>query len=293
MTIATNKEKLVSVSVMGHIAEPGFPGLPASPYLLNSEGQPFLLPMFGGIVYDVSVGDTAYGWLADTIHPSVSIKLDDDRGNRGLNIFSCIGNEAIVMTGDATGERGTVTGKSGRFSEHVIVHFPVAMREKMAIGDKIIVRSKGVGMQLPDHPNIKFKSCSPELFEALGASTDTDGKLSVPVTAVVPPHLLGAGAGLTSEGGSIHVQTADKEALAQAGLDTLRLGDVVALQDYDSIWNHGYRRGAMGIGVIGQGDSPRHGYGPGISMLMTAAVNAIEPVITPNVNLKELLNLPD
>jgi len=293
MSIQTNVEHLVAVSVMGQIAEPGFPGLPASPYLLTAEGKPFLLPMFGGIVYNVSVGDSAYGWLADTIHPSVSIKLNDDVGNRGLNIYACIGNTATVMTGDAKGERGVVTGKSGRFSEHVIVHFPLAVRQRMAIGDKIVVRSHGVGMALPDYPDVQFKSCSPALFDALGASAGGDGKLCVPVTAVVPPHLLGAGAGLTSEGGSIHIQTTDKAALAEHGLDQLRLGDVVALHDYDSRWNHGYLRGAVGIGVIGQGDSPRNGYGPGVSMLMTAAVSAIEPVITPHINLKSLLNLPD
>lgn len=289
----TNADKLVSVSVMGHIAEPGFPGLPASPYLLTSEGKAFLLPMFGGIVYNVSVGDSAYGWLADTIHPGVSVKLNDDRGNRGLNIFSCVGNEAIVMTGDAKGERGMVTGKSGRFSEHVIIHFPKAIREKMAIGDKIVVKSKGVGMELPDAPNVKFKSCSPELLDKLNVSMGGDGQVCVPVSAIVPPHLLGAGAGLTSEGGSVHVQTTDKAALAEHNLDNLRLGDIVALKDYDSSWNHGYRREAMGIGVIGQGNSPRNGYGPGITLLMTAVGGAIEPVVTPNMNLKDLFDLPD
>ena len=288
----TNADKLVSVSVMGHIAEPSFPGLPASPYLLTAEGKPFLLPTFGGIVYNVSVGDSAYGWLADTIHPGVSISLADDRSNRGLNIYACVGNTAVVMTGDASGERGTVTGKSGRFSEQVIIHFPKATREKMAIGDKIVVRSKGVGMALPEHPNVQFKSCSPELFDALGVTTD-DNTLCVPVSATVPPHLLGAGAGLTSEGGSVHVQTVDKDALAEHGLDTLRLGDVVALQDYDSRWNHGYRRGMVGIGVIGQGDSPRSGYGPGITLLMTAPASAMQPVVTENVNLKDLFNLAD
>lgn len=293
MSIATNADKLVSVSVMGQIAEPGFPGLPASPYLLTSEGTPFLLPQFGGIVYNVSVGDSAYGWLADTIHPGVSISLKDDNGNRGLNIYACVGNTAIVMSGDAKGERGVVTGKSGRFSEHVIVHFPKATREKMAIGDKIIVKAAGVGMKLDDFPEVRMKSCGPELFDKLGVTGEAGGPLCVPVTAVVPPHLLGAGAGLTSEGGSVHVQTTDKDALAEHGLDNLRLGDVVALKDYDSRWNHGYLRGAVGIGVIGQGDSPRNGYGPGITMLMTAAVSAIEPVITENVNLKELLGLVD
>ncbi|RPI96038.1 MAG: DUF4438 domain-containing protein, partial [Chloroflexi bacterium] len=118
-------------------------------------------------------------------------------------------------------------------------------------------------------------------------------KLNVPVAGVVPPHLLGAGAGLTSEGGSLHIQTQDREALREAKLDHLRLGDVVALADYDSRWNHGYLRGAVGIGVVGQGDSPRAGYGPGITLLMTATGGEIEPIVTQGVNLKEIFNLPD
>lgn len=291
MSVRTNADRLVSVSVMGQIASPGFPGLPAEPYRLDADGKPFLLPTYGGIVYNVSVGDSAYGWLADCIHPGVSITLKDDRGNRGLNILACVGNTAVVMTGGAQGERGVVTGKSGRFSEHVIIHFPRSVREKMAIGDKIVVRATGVGMELLDHPDVKLKSCSPEFLENLEVTTNSEGKLSVPVVGVVPPHLLGAGAGLTSEGGSLHIQTKDKAALKDAGLEDLRLGDVVALSDYDSSWNHGYLRGAIGIGVIGQGDSPRAGYGPGITLLMTSVKTGIVPAITPGVNLKDVFSL--
>jgi hypothetical protein len=291
MTVRTNVDRLVSVSVMGQIASPGFPGLPAEPYRLDADGKPFLLPTHGGIVYNVSVGDSAYGWLADCIHPGVSIHLSDDRGNRGLNILSCVGNTAIVMTGQAAGSRGVVTGKSGRFSEHVIIHFEESIREKMAIGDKIVVKARGVGLELTDHPDIKIKSCSPELIENLEMTTNADRKLSVPVVGVVPPHLLGAGAGLTSEGGSLHIQTKDRKALKDAGLQELRLGDVVALADYDSSWNHGYLREAIGIGVIGQGDSPRAGYGPGITLLLTSATNGIDPVVTPGVNLKDVFDL--
>jgi hypothetical protein len=242
-------------------------------------------------VYNVSVGDSAYGWLADCIHPGVSIKLSDENGNRGLNILACVGNTAIVMTGEAKGTRGVVTGKSGRFSEHVILHFDKAAREKMAIGDKIMVKSLGIGLDLLDHPDVKVKSCAPELLEGLEVTTASDGKLNVPVVAVVPSHLIGAGAGLTSEGGSLHIQTGDKDALRQAGLDTLKLGDVVALADTDSSWNHGYLRGAVGIGVVGQGDSPRNGYGPGVTVIMTSASNGIQPVVTPGVNIKEVFGL--
>ena len=293
MSVRSNVDKLVSVSVMGQIASPGFPGLPAEPYRLDADGKPFLLPTWGGIVYNVSIGDSVYGWLGDCIHPGVSISLADDRGNRGLNIFACVGNTAVVMTGEAKGTRGIVTGKSGRFSEQVIIHFPKDVRKKMAIGDKIVVRAKGVGLQLTDHPSVKIKSCSPELIDNLEVTTSSDGKLNVPVVASVPAHLLGAGAGLTSEGGSLHIQTVDKDALADAGLTDLKLGDVVALENYDSSFNHGYLRGATGIGVIGQTDSPRSGYGPGVTLLMTASGNVIQPHIKAGVNLKDLFTIDD
>ncbi len=290
-SLKSNIDQLVCVSVMGQIASPGMPGLPAEPYRLDADGRPFLLPTYGGIVYNVSVGDSAFGWLADCIHPGVSISLKDENGNRGLNLFACVGNTAVVMSGEARGARGIVTGKSGRFSEHVIVHFSRADREKMAIGDKINIKSKGVGMVLADHPSVRLKSCSPELLDGLEVTTAPNGKLAVPVVAVVPPHLIGAGAGLTSEGGSIHIQSQDRDALREAGLDTLRLGDIVALADTDSSWNHGYLRGGVGIGVIGQGDSPRAGYGPGVTLLMTSAAGGIEPVVTPGVNLTQIFTV--
>ena len=289
MSAKNNAKNVVSVSVQGNIAPPKMPPLPAMPYSLDSEGKPFLIPAYGSIVYNVSVGDSAYGWIADCIHPSVSVKVEDAMGNRGLNTLACVGNTAIVMTGSAQKARGIVTGKSGRFSEHVIIHFDQEARELMAIGDKIVIRAKGVGFTFDDHPDIKVKSCSPELIDALEVTTTSDGKLSVPVVGKVPPHLLGAGAGLTSEGGSIHIQTADHNAVKEAGLDNLRLGDLVALSDYDSSWNHGYLRNAIGIGVVAQGDSPRAGYGPGITLLMTSASGNIEPMVTPGVNLKDLI----
>jgi hypothetical protein len=75
MSVRTNVDKVISISVMGEVAAPSMPGLPASPYAITSEGVPFLLPAWGSIVYNVSVGDSAYGWLADCIHPGVSVTL--------------------------------------------------------------------------------------------------------------------------------------------------------------------------------------------------------------------------
>ena len=290
MTLRLNESDLVSVSVGGVIAHPGFPGLPAEPYRLSADGRPFLLPTFGGIVYNVSVGDRAFGWAADCIHPGVSIRGTDDLKNRGLNVFACVGNTATVMTGQAQGAKGVVTGKSGRFSEQLILHFPVETRRKMAVGDQIVVRSIGTGLEIAGHEAVACKGLSPALLKALPKRIE-DGVLKIGVVATVPAHLVGAGAGLTSEGGSLHIQSTDRAELARAGLDTLRLGDVVAIDNTDSRYNHGYLRGALGIGVVGQTDGPRAGYGPGLTVIMTAPGGELGCFEAPGTNLATLLSL--
>lgn len=290
MSIATNAADLVTVSVAGQVANPAMPGLPAEPYRLTADGTAFLWPTFGGIVYNVSVGDSAFGWTADCIHPSVSISHANADKNRALNIFACVGNGALVVNGAAKGARGVVTGKSGRFSDQVIIHFDMETRRKLAVGDQILVRSEGVGLALPDLPAVAFKSLSPRLFDLLPKRME-DGVLKIGVTAVVPPHFIGAGLGLTSEGGSLHIQSTDRGALADLGLDKLRLGDVVALQDTDSRYNHGYLRGAASIGIVGQTDGPRPGYGPGLTIVMTAPAGQLGWFDAPDANIADLLEL--
>ena len=290
MTVTFNEADLVAVSVGGVIAHPGFPALPAEPYRLAADGTPFLLPAWGGIVYNVSVGDRAFGWAADCIHPGISIRGTDDLRNRGLNVYACVGNTATVMTGQAQGAKGVVTGKSGRFSEQVIVHFPVEIRRKMAVGDQIVVRSVGTGMAIDGYPEVNCKGLSPALFKSL-PKTDGNGVLKVGVVGVLPAHLVGAGAGLTSEGGSLHMQSTDRAALKEAGLDALRLGDLIAIEDTDSRYNHGYLRGALSIGVVGQTDGPRAGYGPGLTVILTAPKGELGYFIDPAANLASLLAL--
>ncbi len=290
MTVTFNEADLVAVSVGGVIAHPGFPALPAEPYRLAADGTPFLLPAWGGIVYNVSVGDRAFGWAADCIHPGISIRGTDDLRNRGLNVYACVGNTATVMTGQAQGAKGVVTGKSGRFSEQVIVHFPVEIRKKMAVGDQIVVRSVGTGMAIDGHPEVNCKGLSPALFKALPKRSE-NGVLRIGVVGVLPAHLVGAGAGLTSEGGSLHMQSTDRAALKEAGLDALRLGDLIAIEDTDSRYNHGYLRGALAIGVVGQTDGPRAGYGPGLTVVLTAPKGELGYFIDPAANLAALLAL--
>ena len=89
------------------------------------------------------------------------------------------------------------------------------------------------------------------------------------------------------------MQSTDRELLAELRLDQLRLGDLVALDDTDSRYNHGYLRGARAIGVVASTDGPRAGYGPGIAILMTAPAGQLGSFESPEANLVQLLNLED
>jgi hypothetical protein len=155
-----------------------------------------------------------------------------------------------------------------------------------------LIRAEGVGLRLTDHPGVSLKGISPELLAALSAREE-EGQVAFGVTARIPAHLVGAGLGLTSEGGSLHMQSTDRDLLAELGLDRLRLGDLVALEDTDSRYNHGFLRGARALGVVASTDGPRAGYGPGIAILMTAPAGELGSFDAPDANLAHLLELED
>ncbi len=97
--VETNVAQVIKMSVMGQVISPSYPSLPALPHQIDRDGRPRLLPTFGGIVYNVRLGDSVYGWAGDLIEPGVAIKAPDAAANQALNVFACVGNEAVVMSG--------------------------------------------------------------------------------------------------------------------------------------------------------------------------------------------------
>ena len=160
--LKTNVEKLIKISVMGEIASPTIRNV----YNVSATGKPLVLPGVGGITYNLRVGDPACGWEADHVEPGVSIenKENDARSgqaaNTAYNVLSCVGNKATVVSGEAKGAQGTVTGKHGGI-EHVLVDFPTEVLEKLVLGDRILVKAFGVGLKLLDYPDIKVLNMDP------------------------------------------------------------------------------------------------------------------------------------
>ena len=139
--LRTNVDKLPIMSVAGVVWHPKFGGRIRT----DVEGQAFFLPGVGGIVYNAKIGDPCVGWAADHLEPGVSTRHKDNDHNSSYQMLACIGNEAIVKSGDAKGEKGFVTGKHGG-CDHVMIHFPEETLEKLSIDDNIGIKAVGQGM---------------------------------------------------------------------------------------------------------------------------------------------------
>lgn len=287
--LKTNVDRLVRISVMGEVSSPVF----RASYRISSEGVPMVLPGVGGITYNVRVGDPATGWEADHVEPGVSVKnKDKPEMNRALNLLACVGNEAKVVSGDAKGSKGVVTGKHGGI-EHVLIDFPTDVMEKMLIGDKVLIKAFGVGLKLLDFPEIKVMNMDPRLLEAIDPKPIGD-KLEVPVTHIIPAAVMGSGLGADQTySGDYDIQLFDENVRQRYNLDTLRLGDLVAIENTDHSYGRVYREGAITIGIVVHSDCVISGHGPGVTTLFTSREGKIKPRIDPDANIAKILKIRD
>jgi hypothetical protein len=255
-----------------------------------------VFPGVGGITYNVRVGDLAVGWMADHVEPGVSLENKETEvrspqgPNYALNVLSCVGNEAVIVTGDAKGEKGVVTGKHGGI-EHVLVDFSLETMERMIIGDKVMIKAFGVGLKLLDFPEVKLMNLDPNFLEVLGLKGDV-GILEIPVTHRVPAKVMGSGLGANNVySGDYDIQLFDEETKKEYGLEDLRLGDLVAIMDADHSYGRIYRMGAVSIGIVVHTDCIISGHGPGVTTLFTSRIGKIIPKIESTANIATILKL--
>ena len=79
--------------------------------------------------------------------------------------------------------------------------------------------------------------------------------------------------------------------MREHGLADLRLGDLVAVRDWDATHYTGYRDGGVTVGVVASGDSPLAGNGPAVTVLLSAGDGSLEPELDPGANLAAMLGL--
>jgi hypothetical protein len=291
--LRTNVDKLVKISVMGEVASPV---VGRSVYNVSATGTPSVLPGVGGITYNIRVGDLACGWEADHVEPGVSVenKENDPRygqgANAAFNVLSCVGNEATVVSGDAKGAKGVVTGKHGGI-EHVLVDFPPETLEKLVLGDKVLVKAFGVGLKLLDFSDVKTMNMDPAFLKKLNPKAMGE-KLEVPVTHLIPAAIMGSGLGANQTySGDYDIQLFDESVIEQYNLEDLRLGDLVAIIDADHSFGRIYRQGAITVGIVVHTNCVTAGHGPGVTSLFTSSSGKIIPQINAKANIASLLKL--
>lgn len=297
--MAWNQDELVEISVQGQIAPPT---LREAIYRVEADGRVRMLPGIGGITYNFRTGDSAVHMAGNHVEPAVSIydpgleSLRTSAENRALNALASIGNPAVVRSGRATGSTGWVIGKHGG-AEHVMVDFPASVYPDLSIGDFILVRAVGAGMELTNAAGVKVMNASPRLMEALneaGAGVDADGTLHIGVTHRVPARIMGSGLGKDQVySGDYDIQLFDPETVREYRLETLRFGDLVAIIDADHSYGRIYLTGAVSVGVVAHGRSDSAGHGPGVTTLFTSTEGNISVHIDPDANLARLLQIRD
>ncbi len=283
-----NKDKLVIQSVQGKIHSPI---MGPSPYRISHDGKPMILHATGGITYNFQIGDSCMDLVGDHVEPGVSIRNEDVAENRALMVLSCVGNEARVVSGDAKGAKGFVTGMHGGI-EHVMIYFSQEDLEKMAINDTILIKANGQGLKIEGHDDVVVMNLDPNLFEKMGIKENDNRELEVPIAAEVPAHLMGSGIGsATSFSGDYDITTGDKEEVEKYGLDKLRFGDLVLLRDCDNTYGRQYLKGAVTIGVVVHSNCILAGHGPGVTGLLSCKTSKIKGIKTEDANIANYLGV--
>ncbi len=281
----TNKKQLVMQSVQGRIHHPVLrqPG-----YRVGADGQPRIVPATAAITYNFQIGDSCMGMIGDHIEPGVSTKNTDEREDSAYNTFACVGNVARVVSGDAKGALGFVTGKHGG-ADHVMCYFDKEDLEKMAIEDKILVKAFGTGLALTDYPQVTCMNLDPDLLKKFNIKEEKE-YFEVGVTHIIPAKLMGSGLGSSSMyQGDYDIMTRDEKSYQEYRLGELKYGDIVFIQDHHNDFGPDYLEGSGTIGVIIHGDSYMSGHGPGVTILLTCKDNTIRPFIDSKANIANYL----
>jgi len=285
-----NRDRLVEMAVTGYVREPF---ITAATYRINPEGQARAFPGTGSITYNYRVGDSAVEMAGDHVEPSVSITNDGD-DQRALNVLAQVGNEARIISGEAQGSIGTVIGKHGGI-ENVMVEFDDDVYDVLNIGDRMQIRVIGLGMEALNVEDLYLRNISPRLVDALtenGMGINNEGDLVVPVTHIIPAKIMGSGLGRNQvHSGDYDIQMFDEGINERYDLNSLRFGDIVAIENADNAHGRIYREGAWTIGVVVHGISTVAGHGPGVTALITSPSGNIAPEINDQSNLRYLLDL--
>lgn len=246
-------------------------------------GKVKTLPGQGGVVTGIGLGTEAGSWIGDHVEPGLSLEHPDPLANRALRALSCAGNPVAVADGPAAGAKGVVYGKHGA----VLAMFAAADLARMAPGERVAIDAQGVGLAIDDAPDVTLHSCSPMLLHRWLGALEADGRLVVPVSAILPPVAAAAGIGMPAAMFNMDLHIYDEPVAAAAA--NLRFGDIVAVLDQDHRYSRRFAKGWVAVGVISHGGAGAGGHGHGMMTLLTAPLDRLKLELSSGACLGTLL----
>lgn len=291
--VQDNRDKLIEMALEG---KPSPPTMGSRPYRVRADGQVEMVPGSGGIMYNARVGTSAVDMEGNHVEPAVSIRAGENNSdtNNALNALATIGSPVRVLSGRGADGRGRVIGKHGG-SNRVMVDVPDKVIEEISYTDLFQIRALGAGMKFLNVEGVTVMNAHPDLIDALterGMGVTAEGKLRVPVHRVIPARIMGSGLGRDhTYAGDYDIQMFDEGIVRDYGLEALRFGDIVAIENADTTYGRIYKTGAMTVGVVVHGKSMSAGHGPGVTTLFTSAEGNIETFRDDGANLQTLLDI--
>jgi hypothetical protein len=282
MTMTHAAPTLVATNSAGVIEHPG---LDSNPYLIDRDGRPYVPTGDGGVVLGVELGDSVFGFDADSASPAVSVVHPDQPARHALTALACLGNEVTVRTGAAAGERGTVLGKRGE-QGRVLAWFPAQVRARLIPGDAVAVRAVGQGARLPAglaDLGGQLLNVDPALLARLPVTVGQNS-VSVQVRAGIGSKLIGNGIGRPAHQWDLDLQVYQDTADGH-GLGGLSVGDLICVDNLDVRHNVGYRRDWSTIAVVLTTTSPRPGHGVGVMPIVCVPNSVLELDIEPQAHI--------
>ncbi|MCJ7767554.1 DUF4438 domain-containing protein [Candidatus Bathyarchaeota archaeon] len=87
---------------------------------------------------------------------------------------------------------------------------------------------------------------------------------------------MGSGLGSNqTHSGDYDIQLFDEKTRKEHKLDSIRLGDVVAIADADYVYGRIYRQGAVSVGIVIHTNCVIAGHGPGVTTLFTCSAGRL------------------
>lgn len=279
----TNEKSTVIVGIQGEISHPE-----NKEYVIGHDGKACFIPRSGSINYNVKLGDSAVSWIGEDITTGVSTSHPKEDQMEAYVQLACIGNVVKVISGDAKGAIGFVTGKmSSQGQKQVTITFGDKDLEAMQVGDKVFIKSQGQGLSYTDFPQVRIMNIDPRLLKLLDVKVEND-QIIVPVKAVIPQHFNGSG---TGEGGPIEtdisIGASAIEDMKKDGIEDLCFGDLVLLRGSDNVYGTSFLESASSLAVVVSGHSQMAGRGPGVVVIMSSKDGIIKEDIRSDANLSE------